>query len=69
MLLCVTEAIDMTFIRFIITLILLLPRFVGLTGVQLAQPLSDALTLAVSLPFLLAFCRKLRKMEAGQEKE
>ena len=54
---------------FFLPLILLLPRFVGLTGVQLAQPLSDALTLAVSLPFLLAFCRKLRKMEAGQEKE
>lgn len=35
----------------------------GFQGVALAQPVSDALTAAISLPFLIVFLLQLRKME------
>ncbi len=51
---------------FFLPLIWALPPVIGVLGVQLAQPLADLCTLAVSLPFLAAFLRKLKRMEAGQ---
>ena len=47
-----------------IPLILVLPRVLGLVGVELCQPIADALTFFISLPFLLAFLRQLEQMEA-----
>ncbi len=43
---------------FFVPIILLLPRAVGLLGVQMAQPLSDLLTFLVSIPFGLVFLKK-----------
>lgn len=39
-------------------LILVLPRYFGLPGVEASQPLADVLTFFVSIPFLTAFFRK-----------
>lgn len=48
---------------FFIPCILLLPRVVGLLGVQTAQALSDFCTFLVTVPFLLLFLRRLRAWE------
>ena len=42
-------------------LILLLPRILGLHGVELAQPLADAITFFVCIPFAVSFFRELNK--------
>ena len=47
---------------FFLPLIMILPRLLGVTGVQLAQPLADACTLAATLPFMLLFLKKLKNM-------
>ena len=47
---------------FFIPLILILPRTFGLVGVEICQPIADALTFIVSLPFLLAFLKQLDRM-------
>lgn len=44
-------------------LILLLPAFWGLLGVQAAQPIADVLTFATSVPFLIHFFRKLPRQD------
>ena len=51
---------------FFIPLILLLPRVIGLIGVQAAQSAADVLTFAVSIPFAIHFFRKLRQEENAQ---
>ena len=50
----------------LIPLILILPRFCGVLGVQLAQPLADACTMAASIPFLVAFMRRLKVMNVQE---
>lgn len=52
---------------FYLPIILILPHVIGLLGVQLAQPLSDALTLAISSLFLARFMKKLKADEAAQQ--
>jgi putative MATE family efflux protein len=47
---------------FFIPLILLLPVFLGLTGVTLAQPASDFLTFVISLPFQVHFFKNELKL-------
>ncbi len=47
-----------------IPLILTLPRIWGLTGVELCQPIADALTFCISVPFLVVFLHQL-----GESKE
>ena len=49
---------------FFLPLIMILPRLFGVTGVQLAQPLADACTLAATLPFMLMFLEKLKNMSS-----
>lgn len=44
---------------FFLPLILILPRFIGLTGVQITQALSDALTFLCCLPLAVIFFREL----------
>lgn len=53
---------------FFLPLILVLPRLMGVTGVELAQPVADLMSFVVAVPFLILFMRKLKKMEA-QESE
>ena len=48
---------------FFLPLIAILPACFGLTGVQLTQPVADALTFACCIPLLLFFFRDLKRME------
>lgn len=51
---------------FFIPLVLILPRFFDLTGVQITQTIADALTFCVALPFALITLNELkRKSEAS----
>lgn len=42
-----------------VPLILVLPHFIGLMGVQISQTISDILTFVLSLPMMVAFIRVL----------
>ncbi len=44
---------------FFIPIILLLPRAIGLMGVQMAQPASDLMTFLVSVPFRIVFFKRV----------
>lgn len=50
---------------FFLPVVLILPRFVGVTGVQMAQPLADFLTFLISCPFLAAIFRN--KLSENQQ--
>ena len=52
---------------FFIPLILILPRTLGLMGVETCQPIADVLTFIVSLPFLLAFLNQLSRMDDAEK--
>ena len=43
---------------FYVPIILILPRLLGLMGVQMGQPAADLLTFVISVPFLIHFYRK-----------
>lgn len=45
---------------FFVPLALILPRFVGLTGLELSQPIAYVLAAIVSVPFLITFKKHLR---------
>lgn len=47
---------------FFIPLIVLFPKFFGLTGIEIAQPIAYFLA-AVAVPILLSFMRKLSKID------
>jgi len=49
---------------FFIPLVVILPGIWGIFGVQVAQPLADVMTFVVSVPFAVAFFRKLPADEA-----
>ena len=42
-------------------------RTFGLVGVEICQPIADALTFIVSLPFLLAFLKQLDRMDDAEK--
>ena len=46
-----------------VPILLILPRFLGLLGIQSAVMWSDMLTAMTSLPFALRFFRKLSQQE------
>lgn len=48
-------------------LLLILPIFFGLTGIQIAQPIADILSLGVSLPAGLYFIRQMKKMKEEEQ--
>ena len=52
---------------FFIPLILILPRTLGLVGVETCQPIADVFTFIVSLPFLLAFLNQLSRMDDAEK--
>ena len=54
------------YIIFFLPLILILPKYWQLTGVQMTQMLADLLTVACCIPFLLRFFRDLKKLEEEQ---
>jgi Na+-driven multidrug efflux pump len=45
---------------FFLPSILILPRLLGLTGVQITQPLADACTFLCCIPFTIHFFRELK---------
>lgn len=46
---------------YFIPLIVLLPKFIGLTGIESAQTIADVLTALTSIPFVVSFLRKLKR--------
>jgi len=46
-----------------IPLVLILPIFMELTGIQISQPIADIITLTVSLPMVIRFLKHLSKDE------
>ena len=52
---------------FFIPLILILPRTLGLVGVETCQPIADVFTFIISLPFLLAFLNQLSRMDDAEK--
>lgn len=47
---------------FFVPVIALLPSFVGIVGVQIAQPIADILTFLLSLAYILPFLKRLRSL-------
>ena len=52
---------------YFIPIIVLLPRVVGLTGVEVAQASADLLSAVTAVPYLILFFREMRR-EEGVEK-
>jgi Na+-driven multidrug efflux pump len=50
-----------------IPLLIILPLFIGLTGIQCAQMVSDILTTATSIPFVVRFMRETPKEDEMSE--
>lgn len=48
---------------FFLPLIYILPKYLGLTGVEMTQAVADVLTFLLSIPFAVLFLRGLRKTE------
>ena len=51
---------------FFIPLILILPRVMGETGIQITQAAADLLTFAVSVPFRVYFFRRLPREDGAE---
>ena len=51
-----------------IPLILTLPRAFGLAGVQYSQPIADALSFVVAVPFMAQFLAELDRMDAAERR-
>ena len=51
---------------FFIPLISALPRAFGLAGVQYSQPIADALSFVVAVPFMAQFLAELDRMDAAE---
>lgn len=45
---------------FFIPMIWLLPKYYGVIGIEIAQPLSNAISALIAIPFLIAFIRNLK---------
>lgn len=48
---------------FFIPLVLLLPYAFGITGIEIAQPISNAVSAMIAVPFLLSFSKELKRKE------
>lgn len=51
-----------------IPLILVLPYFLGIFGVEIAQPIADILTSIITIPVIAAYLKKLKAAESESEK-
>ena len=54
---------------FFLPLIIILPEYIGLAGVQYTQAISDFLTFLVCVPFVWVFFNKLKKRELYEPKD
>ncbi len=52
---------------FLIPVLLILPRFFGLKGLQLSQPLADIISFIFALILILGIIREIRRKEKSQE--
>ena len=50
---------------FLIPAVLILPHFIGILGIQLAQPISDVLGSAMAIPMQLFLLREMKREEAA----
>jgi Na+-driven multidrug efflux pump len=50
-----------------IPVIIILSNQIGLTGIQIAQTVTDVITFFVSIPFIVYFFKHLPKKETEQE--
>ena len=48
--------------------IFLLPRVLGLTGVEAAQPIADAVAFLICIPYTVGFLRELREANSVMSK-
>lgn len=48
---------------FFIPLVLLLPYAFGITGIEIAQPISNAVSAIIAVPFLISFSKELKRKE------
>ena len=48
---------------FFIPMIIILPKLFGLTGVEAAQSVADAMTLVLSVPFAVSELKYMEKMQ------
>ena len=53
---------------YFIPAILILPRLLGLFGVEISQALADLLSTFTAIPYLIWFFRKLRRLESDKKK-
>lgn len=53
---------------FFIPAVVLLPRLLGLWGVLLAQPLSDALAFSTAVPLMIRALRRMKEADGNQER-
>lgn len=54
---------------FFIPLILLLPGFIGILGVEIAQPIADAVTFIFCIPYMIFFLKRLQSEEGKETKK
>ncbi len=54
---------------FFIPLILLLPGFIGILGVEIAQPIADAVTFIFCIPYMIFFLKRLQSEEGKGAKK
>lgn len=50
-----------------IPMLLILSKFMGLTGVQIAQPVGDIITFFISIPFMVSFFKNLKMLPEAVE--
>ena len=48
-------------------MLLILPRFMGIEGMFYAGPIADLLSVAITLPLLLRYLKRLRGLDDGAE--
>ncbi len=51
---------------FFIPIVFILPKFLGLSGVVISQPIADVLSLAAAAPFIIHELRNLHKLKASE---
>lgn len=51
----------------LIPLLMILPKFFGLTGLQICQPIADVATAILSIPFVIQYFREMKQEEATME--
>jgi Na+-driven multidrug efflux pump len=54
---------------FFLPAVMILPRMLGILGVQISQPVSDVLTFLLTIPMGINVLRELKSMQQEQEKE